>query len=644
MKAIASIVAVTLAAGGALAADTPARIFVSPLCAPTESWNQDAKMGTYIDGMVCGCDPLAWGQILVYHALNHGAPSATWAPPEIADIEPALGWVEVNGEKVHRTSLSREPFDWVAVRDRVWSTRADGERENPVARLMYDFGTIGGAAYTPGNTAGTVGGAQFIAYTGFPSQYRYEAPSLYWTELQALWPDLLRRVLRCSLQVGAPLGAAFNAHMTVCDGWGVDADGSDRFHVNYGWAGGSNAWFDWARCLSEWTHSPENTASAIYALTYPTALGSIVVGRVAAPDQSPIAGATVTLTHENGTAYTAATDANGLYAFTRLPLVDTATLYPPDALPTDTYTVTVSAPGYVTQSKTVSVEGFIDSDLRQVKQDAYEEATGKEWSGLYPFTFGGTFADFTLEPAVGRTVFLAAGGTGKGTSWADAAPLAQASLDAAAGRIVHVAACDVTLSAPLVVPQGTTLMGGYNPETGARDPLATPTALTLKGAAYPTAVITLNQNCELDGFQLWDADLAASNGIVYANGGTGAKPIVRNCVLGEGRNGWAAQYCDIATSILLGDTVNLEGCSISHCTFAGQIGESKEPVSTDSSLLGVGLGGLRPIAPAACPHSDHAVCPNGLDGRPLDNLGALAPDDFGVEIVKSARGYRLRLR
>lgn len=661
MKAIASVVAVTLAAGGALAAGAPARLLVAPLCAPTESWNQDGKMATYLGtGWVCGCDPLAWGQIAVYHALNHGAPAATFVPPDLDWFNNTNGCTVVEIDKdgkrttLARHSLRRDPYDWVAVRDRKWVTLPDGKEENPVARLMYDFGAIGNATYSPGATMGTVDQNGFKWYFGFADGYHYTVPREYGEET-TYWRDMLKRILRVCLQVRAPLGAGINldvgGHMVVVDGWGVDAAGNDLFHVNKGWGGSENGWLT----LEEAYNSPTKSdgLTHLYANVFPADLGSVVVGRVVSHERAPIAGATVTLTHENGTVWTGTTDAEGCYVFTGLPRVDAETLYDPAALPTHAYTVTVAAQGYATQTQSLTIESYIDDALQSAKQNAWEAEHGKgdgdKGGGaepvVYPLAYGGAVADFTLEPAGGRTVFLAAGGTGKGASWADAAPFDQATLNAAAGRVVHVAAGDTVISAPLVVPRGTTLMGGYNPATGARDPLATPTSITLKGAAYPTSAVTLNPDCVFDGFQVWDADKAVVNGVLYANGGTGAMPIVRNCVLSEGRNGWAAQYCDIATSILLGDTVNLEGCAISHCTFAGQIGEAKNLKDDRSSLLGVGLGGLRPaVAPAACPHLNHAVCPNGLDGRPLDSLGALAPDAFGVEVVKSARGYRLRLR
>ena len=588
-------------------------------------------MDDYIGGWLCGCDPLAWGQVAVYHALNHGVPSASFVPPQVENT------VIVGGKEEARQSLWLEPYDWAAVRDRTEAKRENGETENPVARLMYDFGTIGGGTYASGATMATVDQEGFKAYFDFEDGYCYTRPSPYWNLPEGFdWDDMLHRILRVSLQVGAPLctgiytTTANGGHMIVTDGWGVDADGTEFIHVNYGWGGGSNGWWDWERV----SDAPANDRGfqTVYANVFPTVLDSVVVGRVSDAGRAPIVGAAVTLTAEDGTVWTARTDAEGCYVFKNLPLVDTKTLHPPTDLPTDTYTVAVSATGYVSQSATVTVEGYIDDALRSQKNDEWENkgnGKGDEAPIVYPIAYGGSVADFVLEPTPKTIVD---------------SPAELAAVSQYAGQTVYVATGTYALTKPLTIPANTTLIGGYNPATGVVDPLATPTRLEMAISTLGSQGIVLGKGAELNGFALVGNKSVPV--IVQAADGAG-KPTVRNCVFVSqptwGMSGIAtvAQGVALTTCLFFDITgARLDNCTISHCTFVGALLESTD---VGGNLAEVAT--RRPTKPNYC-EAGHECPEFGLDGRPLGgNLGALAPDsfDFTPETLK-ALGYRLRLK
>lgn len=615
------------------AASAPERVIVSPLCAATESWDQDGKMDDYIGEWLCGCDPLAWGQVAVYHALNHGVPSASFVPPQVKNT------VVVGGKEEPRQSLWREPYDWVAVRDRTEATRENGEKENPVARLMYDFGIIGGGTYAQGATMATVDQEGFKAYFDFEDGYCYTRPSPYWNLPEGFdWDDMLHRILRVSLQVGAPLctgiytTTANGGHMIVADGWGVDADGTEFIHVNYGWGGGSNGWWNWERVSDE--PANDRGLQTVYANVFPTALGSVVVGRVSDAGRAPIVGAAVTLTAKDGTVWTARTDAEGCYVFKNLPLVDTKTLYPPTALPTDTYTVAVSAAGYVSQSATVTVEGYIDDALRNQKNDEWEgkgDGKGDEAPIVYPIAYGGSVADFALEPTPKTIVD---------------SPAELAAVSQYAGQTVYVATGTYALTEPLDVPAGTTLVGGYNPETGVVDPLATPTRLRLDISAMGSEGIVLGKGAELNGFALEGNKNVQV--LIQADKSAAGTATVRNCIFVSqpmwGASGAAnvAQGLTLTTCVFFAiEGALLNDCAVSHCTFAGNLPAN----CSDDGGNQTQVASRRPTAPSVC-EAGHECPAYGLDGRPLGgHLGALAPDsfDFSPEAVK-ALGYRLRLR
>lgn len=616
------------------AASAPERVIVSPLCAATESWNQDGKMDDYIGGWLCGCDPLAWGQVAVYHALNHGLPSASFVPPQVENT------VIVGGKKEERQSLWLEPYDWVAVRDRTEATRENGEKENPVARLMYDFGTIGGGTYASGATMATVDQEGFKDYFRFEDGYCYTRPSPDWNMHMPEgfdWDDMLHRILRVSLQVGAPLctgiytTTANGGHMIVADGWGVDADGTEFIHVNYGWGGGSNGWWNWERVSDE--PANDRGLQTVYANVFPTALGSVVVGRVSDAGRTPIVGAAVTLTAKDGTVWTARTDAEGCYVFKNLPLVDTKTLYPPTALPTDTYTVAVSAAGYVSQSATVTVEGYIDDALRGQKADEWENKVGKgdEAPIVYPIAYGGSVADFVLEPTPKNIVD---------------SPAELAAVSQYAGQTVYVATGTYALTEPLDVPADTTLIGGYNPETGVVDPLATPTRLRLDISAMGGEGIVLGKGAELNGFALEGNKNVPV--LIQAADSAAGTATVRNCIFvsqptwGTSEFAYVAQGLTLTTCVFFDiEGAQLNGCAVSHCTFVGNLPAG----CSDDGGNQTQVASRRPIEPSVC-EAGHECPAYGLDGRPLGgHLGALAPDsfEFSPEAVK-ALGYRLRLK
>ena len=651
MKRIASLFLLLLAAPLPAAQQNnawrPVHTIMEPVCQATD-WNQTDALNAYvgakefkykgqtykgIPGSPCGCDPLAWGQIVTYHALNHGAPSATWEPPDITEDS---SYVQNNGARVERTPLTG-PFDWAAVRDK----RALKE-DIPVARLMWNLGILGHTEYAAdGGAAGSVR-KEFIKYFGFAEGYCYTTPKPGGV-VADYWEDMLHRILRVSLQVGAPLGTGIYidtlGHMAVTDGWGVDENGTEWFHVDRGWGNAQGLWWDLPTVNQEMERE-------IYPNVFPTSLGSVIVGRVSDAKHAPIANAKVSLTAEDGTVWTTRTDANGCYVFKNLPLVPVwqdeaeALPYDPAELPVDVYTIAVEGAGYLAaQPQTVEIGSYIDDDLVGSLQNAWESTQkgggkddGKGGGVVYPLSYGGAVADFVLEPTP-KTVISTPNGLND--------------LSQYAGQTVYVATGTYTLTQPLTIPANTTLIGGYNPATGVVDPLATPTRLDASAVANNGGpAITLEKGAVLDGFAL--VGTSKSPSLVGGPENLTDKPSVRNCIF-VSQPTWAmsgaayvAQAVKLSTCVFFdikGATLN--DCAATHCSFVGAFPQGL----TDNGGNLENATERRPTEPAFC-GADHECPAYGLDGRPLGgHLGALAPDsfDFSPEAVK-ALGYRLRLR
>jgi hypothetical protein len=97
-------------------------------------------------------------------------------------------------------------------------------------------------------------------------------------------------------------------HAVLVDGYGYSAD-DFYMHVNFGWGGGSDAWY-----------MPPNiknysTIKGFVFNVFPSSTGSILSGRVLDASGVPIAGAPVTLKRNATPVDTATTDAHGIYAF-----------------------------------------------------------------------------------------------------------------------------------------------------------------------------------------------------------------------------------------------------------------------------------------------------------------------------------------
>lgn len=333
------------------AALEPEVIAVHPLCAPTDGWNQSGRLNE-LTGTLCGCNPLAWGQVITYHGLVTGFPGAGWQPKPVTDFVQ----MEQDGQvqQVWRTTTPGA-YDWKEVSDQGYDA----------ARLMWDLGILGHTLYADTAASGTVTSGRVMDYFGYKGKgWIYTLP-LYWKTLhtqivEESWPELAERLMRGTLHAGAPsvVGITTEAgglHAIICDGYGYAKDGSLLFHFHDGWGKGSDKW----RPISFfWTvgnpAKRQEGISTVYVNVHPEDLGCVLAGRVTRKGK-PVEGAQVTLS----TGETRLTDPAGCYCFTRL-------------APETDYTVQVKVAG-VEVKRAVKTGRFIDDPLRNQEQDKYKD-------------------------------------------------------------------------------------------------------------------------------------------------------------------------------------------------------------------------------------------------------------------------------
>ncbi|MBQ9694116.1 MAG: C10 family peptidase, partial [Kiritimatiellae bacterium] len=486
-----------------------------------------------------------------------------------------------------------------------------------VSRLMRDLGTLANTAYRPGGTAGTFGKENLVSYFGYKGAgYKYTMP-LYWEndtqKLQDDWGNLMERQVRGSLHAGAPMVVSIftgsGGHAIICDGYGYAEDGTLLFHFHYGWGSGSGQWkpLSWFSHFTSTVYNDEELQTSNINV-HPTALGCVLAGRVARGGVG-VAGMTVTLS----TGKSVTTDAAGGYVFTGL-------------AEQTTYTVTVAEGSTVVETRSVTTGRIVDDNARQTAQDEWEDEHGKEVFHWVPLEGGNVIADFDL-PA--PTVYVTASGTGKGTSWADAAPLSPATLSTlVSGTTVCVASGNYTITETLTVPAGITVKGSYDPASNTQSVYASPTTLTLGTGAYgypPGYLFDINATGVIDGFVLENSQ-DWSNCTV--NGGT-----AKNCIF-TGTYTIIAQSSRLICCIARNKSSTQEGSSLIHCSFYGDI-----PIGKDSATgtMAGNLGNVTADYPTTSGGCTCGVCPStGLDGRALNQThGALAP---------AAGGYSLMLR
>lgn len=351
MKIVLLLSAVIFSVQSVLAALKPEVIVVHPLCAPTEAWNQTGRLNELTKDL-CGCNPLAWGQVLTYHGLVTGFPKADWKPKQVTDFVQIPDGTHV--KQVYRTTTPGG-YNWKDVSD----------LGPDAARLMWDLGILGHTLYTETATSGTVTSDRVVSYFDYKGKgWIYTLP-LYWKTpnsqiVEETWPNLAERLMRGTLHAGAPSVVGITTedgglHAIICDGYGYAKDGTLLLHFHDGWGKGSDKWrplnFLWT--VGDPTIKREGI-STFYVNVHPEDLGCVLAGRVTQAGKS-LEGAEVMLS----TGETVKTDRAGGYVFTKL------------ATETD-YTVTVKVDGKE-YTKTVKTGRFIDDPLRNKEQDKYKD-------------------------------------------------------------------------------------------------------------------------------------------------------------------------------------------------------------------------------------------------------------------------------
>lgn len=193
---------------------------VSPML--TTKWAQGCYYNSYcpVDSAgqcghaVAGCVPVAACQIMKYH--NYPA-SGIWSNSYTNDPYGVLF-----------ADFGATTYNWGNMPDSLTG------QNNDVAQLLYHFGVAVEAHYTANSTCASTVAAEKALFSYF--KYSRSATTINKADFDNVtWVSVIRNEMD-SLR---PVYYAYGAHAVVIDGY----QGTDYFHVNYGWGGTSDGYY-----------------------------------------------------------------------------------------------------------------------------------------------------------------------------------------------------------------------------------------------------------------------------------------------------------------------------------------------------------------------------------------------------------------
>ena len=199
----------------------------------TALWGQGAPFNRFCPldtngkRTITGCTATAISEVMYFH--KHPKAGTGTLP----------GYTKTNGITIEDRPLGYE-YEWDKMLPKYKNVAYTDEEANAVARLMSDVGVMCQAKYgTSATSAGSKTGVPRLAtYFGYDKSILFFVHN-YLTDEQ--WKEALME----ELGIGRPLVCYANipsggaGHNFVIDGY----DEADRFHVNWGWNGGSNGYF-----------------------------------------------------------------------------------------------------------------------------------------------------------------------------------------------------------------------------------------------------------------------------------------------------------------------------------------------------------------------------------------------------------------
>lgn len=236
----------------------------------------------------CGCVATMMAQMMRYHewpktSVTPQTRSCMWG----SDINTSS--TMTSGKKTMMGGV----YDWskMTLTPDYWTSEASRQE---IGKLCYDCGVsvsmmwsgTGSGAYLPDVRDAFVdvfgySNAHLVMFASGFHDYNFEE---------------LKTIVISNCEAGLPVGygisgSSAGGHAVVIDGYGYSESGEFYMHINPGWSGNSNAWYNPPN-LTMGGYTFDSSDELVYNV-FPEGTGAIVTGRVVDQHGAPVEGATV---------------------------------------------------------------------------------------------------------------------------------------------------------------------------------------------------------------------------------------------------------------------------------------------------------------------------------------------------------------
>jgi hypothetical protein len=251
-----------------------------------------------------GCVATAMAQVLRYY---------TWPASGIGYLN-----FTINVDGVSQTAHtlggngSGGPYNWAQMPIDPQSGVSLTERQM-IGALCYDAGISVGMSYYSGSSSASL----YNADQRLSDTFDYAA-SVYTTSFASSGDDRLWNILSANLDAQMPvilgISRTGGGHAVIADGYGYNGD-TLYHHINMGWGGSDNAWYQLPLIDAYRTYTAID--DAVYNI-YPSGGGEIISGRVTNIAGVPLAGVDVKAYYGTLLQKQTVTNSRGVYALTDL--------------------------------------------------------------------------------------------------------------------------------------------------------------------------------------------------------------------------------------------------------------------------------------------------------------------------------------
>ena len=290
---------------------------------------------------VCGCVATAQAQLMRY-----------WQYPTANEpVEPFYNLCYVDN-KYFFPSIMGGTYDWDKMPlEPMWVADITEEECQAIGKLTYDIGVTVGMSWKSGGSSASV--PSNVA--SLMHNFHYASAHAVSYSSGSCKLDLFKKAVIPNFDARCPCLLSIQGsggHAVLADGYGY-SDGNFFIHVNMGWSGSGDAWYNPPN-IEEYT----SIRAYVYNV-FPRKTGSIASGRVLDQAGNPVADANVALSDGQ----TTVSDANGIYAF---------------IAPAGTYDLTATKSGFTALgSVTLGETAGINVSTNLGTYGAYSDGTGK---------------------------------------------------------------------------------------------------------------------------------------------------------------------------------------------------------------------------------------------------------------------------